>query len=123
MSQRDEKGFLWDIVVHGRLALEFIGDASLDQYARALIVRSAVEREVAIVGEAYGGIDAIRPDLADRLPGHVHAVVGTRNILIHGYDSVDDEQIYRIVGEELAPLISSAQEILLELGGTPPPAE
>ncbi|MBU4556853.1 MAG: DUF86 domain-containing protein [Actinobacteria bacterium] len=44
-----------------------------------------------------------------------------RNILVHGYADVEDSRIHSIVADELPPLVSSAEELLLELGGEGPP--
>jgi uncharacterized protein with HEPN domain len=39
-------------------------------------------------------------------------VVGLRNRLIHGYDSVDFDILWQIVTRDLPPLIATVEEIL-----------
>ncbi|MDP2233166.1 MAG: DUF86 domain-containing protein [Actinomycetota bacterium] len=120
MTRRDERALLWDLITHGKRAIAFMDARSLDQYLEDRLVRSAVEREVAIIGEAYGALDQLRADLVNRLPGDVRAVVGMRNVLVHGYAQVEDSRIHSIVADELPPLVSSAEELLFELGGEAP---
>src|SRR5262245_48147204 len=59
-------------------------------YERALLVRSGVERQFEIIGEALNRATDEDPALTDDLPD-LRRIVGLRNRLIHGYDSVDDE--------------------------------
>lgn len=123
MTRRDERGLLWDIVSHGRLAMEFVGESPLRQYVSDVRCQSAVERQLIIVGEAAGQLARLDEETARRLSEPVHQVVGLRNILVHGYDIVAHEKVFEVIREQLPALISSAEEILLELGGAPPPTE
>ena len=72
----------------------------------------AVERAVEVVGEAAGRIDkAERARLPD-LPWR--DVTGLRHVLAHGYAGVDHARLYRVVREDLPPLIASLEGLLGE---------
>jgi uncharacterized protein with HEPN domain len=43
-------------------------------------------------------------------------VIAFRNVLIHGYDRIDDAGIWRIVEADLPPLRSRVADLLVELG-------
>jgi uncharacterized protein with HEPN domain len=71
---------------------------------RTPLLRSAVERQFEIIGEALGKAGALDLQVsttATDLP----RIVGLRNRLIHGYDSVDDEIIWDIIQSKILPLI------------------
>ena len=53
------------------------------------LLRQAVERNLQIIGEAVGRLRRDDPETADRLSEH-ERIVGFRNVLVHGYDLVDD---------------------------------
>ncbi len=75
------------------------------------LVRSAVERQLEIVGEALGKALADAPDLAQMLP-EIHRAIGLRNRLIHGYDSVDDEIVWDVIVSKLDPLAERLTALL-----------
>jgi uncharacterized protein with HEPN domain len=60
------------------------------------MVRSAVERQLEIIGEALGRAARDDARLATSMP-EIPRIVGLRNRLIHGYDSVDDQVVRDLV--------------------------
>ena len=52
------------------------------------MLRSAVERQFEIIGEALSQLAKIDPAVAARIPD-LRRIVGFRNVLIHGYDRMD----------------------------------
>ena len=80
-------------------------------YAADNLLRSAVERQFEIVGEALGR--AVRRDPAvETLIPDIHRIVGLRNRLIHGYDSVDDQLVWDLVQNKLPALAQVLDEAL-----------
>jgi uncharacterized protein with HEPN domain len=67
-------------------------------------------RLLEIVGEAAGRVPteerAHHPDIA------WPEIIGLRNRLIHGYDSVDFDILWQIVTDDLAPLIAALERAL-----------
>jgi uncharacterized protein with HEPN domain len=53
--------------------------------------------------------------LAKRIP-ELRRVIAFRNVLIHGYDQIDNAGVWRIVEADLPPLRRRATELLAELG-------
>ena len=53
-----------------------------------LVLRSAVERQFEILGEALNRLDRLDPTLGAKIPD-LRQIVAFRNILIHGYAVID----------------------------------
>lgn len=63
--------------------------------------RSAVLYKVAIIGEAIGQILKVYPDIKITA---ARQIVNTRNYIIHGYDSLDNEILWGIIINHLPKL-------------------
>ncbi len=75
-----------------------------------LCFRSAIQWEIAIIGEAMNRILKINPEIKIT---SARRIVNTRNYLIHAYDSLRDDLIWGIVINHL-PLLKSEVEVLLD---------
>ncbi|HEX3024497.1 MAG TPA: HepT-like ribonuclease domain-containing protein [Chitinophagaceae bacterium] len=73
--------------------------------------KRAVERNVEIIGEAMNRI--LTKDPSIRL-SNSRKIVGTRNRIIHGYDSVSDDIIWSIVITHLPQLQSEIERLINE---------
>lgn len=71
--------------------------------------RSAVQWEIAVIGEAMNRILKIDPDIPVT---SARRIVNTRNYLIHGYDSLREDLIWSIVVNHL-PLLKREVSALL----------
>jgi uncharacterized protein with HEPN domain len=70
----------------------------------------AMTRLLEIVGEAAGRVSQ---STRDQLPQIAWVqIVGLRNRLIHGYDQVDCDILWKIVENDLSPLVSELEAIL-----------
>jgi uncharacterized protein with HEPN domain len=94
---------------------EFIAGCSLDQYLSDKMRRSAVERQLEILGEACSRLARIEPTLIEQVPG-LKLAIDLRNRIIHGYDAVDDEIVYRTVTEDLHALKADLTQLLTARG-------
>ncbi len=75
------------------------------------MLSSAVERQLEIVGEALSALRRFDPALAGKIPGLPQAV-GCRNVLIHGYASVDHQIVWEVVQLHLPKLEAHLREKL-----------
>ncbi len=97
-----ELKYLTDILQAIELIEDFTKSVSnFSEYDQDLKTRSAVERQLGIIGEAVNKFDAINSDTPLE---HSRKIVGFRNRLIHAYDAVDSSMIWAIVKRHLTPL-------------------
>ena len=100
---RDPRAYLWDARRAVALILEFVDDRSWIDYEADAMLRSAVERQFEIVGEALGQLGRVAPELAAQVPD-LPRIVAFRNLLIHGYAAIDDRLVWEVATERTAPL-------------------
>ena len=93
-----------------RLAVERIMNYTAGGRAEFLknpMIQDAVIRNLEIVGEAGGKLSEAAKERMPEVPWR--RVAGLRNVLIHGYRDVDIETVWRVVDEELQPLLAALQ--------------
>ena len=92
---------------------KFLGETSLDEYKSDFGLRLQIERLLEIVGEALKHARDLEPDLEDwkRIP-EMHAIIGMRNRIIHGYDRVDDELVWSVARNNIGVLCRQLIDIL-----------
>jgi uncharacterized protein with HEPN domain len=88
------------------------GVDTLNAYVRDLKTKRAVERNLAIIGEAMNLLTKLDPELKVQ---SARAIVGMRNRLIHSYDNVDDKIVWEVVRVDLLQLEAVARKSLSSL--------
>ena len=81
----------------------------------------ALTRLVEVVGEAASWIESDFRALHPQVPWS--DIVATRNRLIHEYDQVDLNRIWRIVQDDIPPLIAQLESIIAAAQGGAASAE
>ncbi len=94
---------------------EFIHGRSLADYHSDRLLRAGVERQFIIIGEALSRLDKLDASLANRLTDY-RKIIGFRNILVHGYELIDDVIVWKIVQEHVPILKQQVEESLNALG-------
>lgn len=98
-----DAAFLWDMHDACVLVIGFCEGMTLEAYRANVLVRSAVERQIEIVGEAARGVSkefkAAHPEIAWR------AIVAQRHVLAHEYGEVEDELIWRVASVRVPELL------------------
>jgi uncharacterized protein with HEPN domain len=104
-----------------RRAVEFLPQVTagrtLDEYRADELLRTLVERKFEIIGEALNRLTKSDATLAGQIPER-RQIISFRNILIHGYDIVDEEVVWRIVQHDL-PILKPRVEALLAAQNPP----
>ncbi len=110
MNEKQLK-YLFDI----KLAIEEIDSyfktepRNFDNYKRNSLLKRAIERNLEIIGEALNRILREDPDFPIE---NVKRIIGLRNQIIHGYDSISDENIWGILTKHLPKLKSDIASLI-----------
>ena len=106
------KKYLYDIQYAIGLLKEFTGDKKFADYERNTMMRSAVERQFEIIGEAMAQLAKLDPALASRISKY-QRIISFRNVLIHGYADVDNRLVWDVIQTNL-PTLAREIDALLE---------
>ena len=93
--------------------LDFVHGKTFGEYQADEMLRSAIERKFEIIGEALNRLHRTRPELLSRIREH-RSIISFRNILVHGYDRIDDNIVWGIIDEYLTGLRSDVEQLLDE---------
>ena len=108
MSRRESAVRLRHMLDHAREVVAMAKGKTRDDLYTDRMLNLALVRLLEIVGEA-----ASRTPIDERAQ-HANIpwsqIVGLRNRLIHGYDSVDFDILWKIVSDDLPPLITALQK-------------
>jgi uncharacterized protein with HEPN domain len=99
----DRKIKLFNDIINSIILIEeFLGPINLfEEYTVDLKTKSAIERQLGIIGEAIKKIKDI--DSRELIRFHSD-IIGFRNILIHNYDNIDDSIVWSIIQDDLTLL-------------------
>lgn len=109
--QLESKKFLEDMRRAADLIAKFTVGKTVDHYGNDELLRSAVERQFEIIGEALKRLAAMDEATASRIGGRKR-IVAFRNILVHGYDMVDDHVVWDVVQNHLPVLLREVMALL-----------
>jgi uncharacterized protein with HEPN domain len=109
----DAKKCLEDIRQAAELILQFTANKSFADYDGDALLRSGVERQFQIVGEAVNRLSKIDHTITEQLPA-TPRIVAFRNILVHGYDVVDNQVVWDVIRNNLEPLHQQVTALLSE---------
>lgn len=109
--ERDTNAYLYDIMHSCQNIREFTTDIDFQTYEANSLIKSAVERQFIIIGEALNRINRVDPVMYSHIP-HAERIIGFRNIIVHGYDIVSDQLVWQIVQSHLSELVDICQQLL-----------
>ena len=111
----DAAKYLWDARRATERITRFTAGRSLDDYLADDMLRAAVERQFEIVGEALGALRRTDAALAAEVP-NLTRIIAFRNVLIHGYATVDDKLVWGVVERDLSSLLTAVIQLLTKIG-------
>jgi uncharacterized protein with HEPN domain len=111
--RREAKKYLYDIQQAAQLIAGFTAEKTLADYEGDAMLRSAVERQFEIAGEAPAQLARLDEALASRISEY-RRIIAFRNILIHGYAQVDHRIVWDIIESKLPTLRRQVADLLEE---------
>ncbi len=107
----ESKKLLEDVRIATDKIAVFIEDKSFDDYQADELLKSGVERQFEIIGEALNKLSKIDELTIARISEY-RRIVSFRNILIHGYVVVEDSLVWDVIETYLPKLISEVYKLL-----------
>ena len=104
---------LHDILEACNLIQTATQDRTLRDYELDRVLCSAVERNFEIIGEALKQLAKVDSATAGRIPER-GAIIGFRNLLIHGCDYVDHSRVWAIIQNDVPRLREQVEKLLRE---------
>jgi uncharacterized protein with HEPN domain len=95
---------------HAEVALRIAAAKSNEQILDDELAWHALVRVIEVVGEAAGRLPKDARSEYAAIPWS--DIVGTRNYLAHGYDTIDAEVLFRILREDIPRLAEALREVL-----------
>ena len=109
----EARKYLFDIDRAAGLVAKFTAGKEFGDYDRDDMLRSAVERQFEVIGEALAQLARVDGALAARISEH-RRIIAFRNILIHGYAEVDSRLVWDVIETRLATLRREVAELAAE---------
>jgi len=106
----DVLAHLHDILKAARAVKGFSAGRTYAEYAADELLRSAVERKSEIMGEGLNRISRDDPACISRIREY-RDIISFRNILIHGYDAIDNRIVWGVIEEDLDNLIEDEHKL------------
>ncbi len=117
MISNEAAKYLWDAQRAAERIARFTSGRSFDDYLADVMLCAAVERQFEIIGEALAGLRRVDPGIAARIPD-LPRIIAFRNVLIHGYATIDARLVWGVVENDLGRLSAAITQLL---GSAPGP--
>lgn len=116
MLPRDrDLAYLWDMREAARLIQAFIQGATYQHFVSDKMMRSAVERQLEIMGEAARRVSIEFQLEHPEIPWR--QVIGLRNLLAHEYGEVQVDRIWSIINESMGELAARLDVLIPPIEG------
>lgn len=109
--RRDARAYLADMVESCNAIIGAVRDFDLARYQNNRLVRSSVEREFIIIGEAAASLARFAPEIFEAIT-RARRIVDFRNQLTHEYRSVDDAIVWAVVEHDVPVLCRECAALL-----------
>lgn len=118
MPRHDDTVALRHMLDYARTARRMAAERSRQDLETDEMLRLALTRAIEVIGEAAARVSSASRQVHPSIPWT--QIVGIRNRLIHGYDTIDLNILWDIVSLDLPSLIEQLKTILSDAPPTEP---
>jgi uncharacterized protein with HEPN domain len=108
-----DNAYLYDMLESAQAILDYLAGKTWDEFSKDSLLQDAVVRRLEIIGEASSRVSMETQRKNPQIPWT--AIKGTRNRVIHGYDTVRLDIIWDIARDDLPGLARDLQKIIPDL--------
>jgi len=112
--KREPLAYLADIIEAGNSILEFTNNLNNESYKTNKLVKSGVERQFEIIGEALKELKNNCSEHFDKISDG-QRIISFRNVIAHGYAFISDNLVWEVVTTKLPTLLKEVQKIVNSL--------
>ena len=107
----DPKALLLDIITACNHIMAFTEGFSFEDFTDDALVKSAVNMQFIVIGEALMRTRNIENDFYANI-SDADRIVAFRHIIAHGYDVIVDEIVWEVVRDKIPQLLEEATALL-----------
>lgn len=111
MPRRDVRASLDDAAVACARITQVLLGRDITDYTSDWRLRAIVERQFVVVGEALLNAARLDPEV-ELMIGECRRIIDFRNIVVHGYDNLNDETVLEIAKTKV-PMLTAQLSIIL----------
>lgn len=109
MQERDLHSLL-DIIISAKLALSYLQGITKSELIHNIQLQDSVLRRLEIIGEAAGRLSEDTRQRLAQIPWP--EIVAMRNRIIHEYDKINLEIVWRTVQQDLPLLLEQLEQVV-----------
>jgi uncharacterized protein with HEPN domain len=111
LAEERDSAYLWDMLEAARSSHGFIVNETIKNYLESKLLRSAVERQLEIIGEAAGKVSNGFREEHPEIPWK--KIISQRNVIAHEYGEIMQELIWVLVTNLIPDLITHLEPWLI----------
>ena len=107
-----DPSYLWDMIRAARLIGAFTTDMTEERFEGDLLHRSAVERQLMVLGEAARRVSSDFKKVHPEIPWR--GIIALRNLVTHEYQRVSSKRVWRIATAQIPELVALLRPLVPE---------
>jgi uncharacterized protein with HEPN domain/predicted nucleotidyltransferase len=107
---REWRFYIKDMIEFGEKVLDFTAGIDEAAFIDDDLTYYATVHSIQLIGEAARHIPQVVKEAYPDIPWH--DIIGTRNRIVHGYDVIDQDVIWKIVQNDIPALLPQLQKLL-----------
>ena len=101
---KDDIVYLADMLTAAKAVMSFVINRTIEVYRSDLLLRSGVERQIEIIGEAARCVSHGTRDAHPRVQWK--GIIAQRHVLAHDYGEILDERVWRVATVHIPELVT-----------------
>lgn len=105
-----DQSYLLDVFESSKIIVSYLDQKTIEDFLEDIQLQDSVIRRLEIIGEATARISVDTQNLYPSIPWR--EMKGMRNLLIHEYDEIDTELVWKTAKDDIPALVSQLSKIL-----------